>query len=223
MSYGQNKASGLEAIKTITGAPWNGQQNPYPIKSGYENNIFVGDLVYVGGDGYLHNLSELLAANYPTAQAVGVFNGCSFVGSPANSIDFASPGGQYWPAGTVTSNGQDATGFVIDDPSVVFNIQTNGAGLAFNAQGSTYGVSYTYVSGSVTSPTGDFNSGTSSLVLNSSSVNPGLIGYNLRVQRFVPVPGNVPIAGGPAIPFNNVEVLIQNHSFASRPVGTTPA
>jgi len=218
MSYGQNKASGLEAIKTITGAPWNGQQNPYPIQSGYANNIFVGDLVYLGGDGYLHNLSDLGVGAYVTAQALGVFNGCSFVGSPANSIDFASPGGQYWPAGTVTSNSQDATGFVIDDPSVVFNIQTNGAGLAFNAVGGTASVSYTYVAGSTTNPTGDFNNGTSSLVLNSSSIGTGAT-LNLRVLRFVPVPGNVPLAGGPAIPFNKLEMLLQHHSFATRPAG----
>ena len=99
MSYGQNQPWGLVAVKTTTGAPWNGQTSPYLIKSGYVNNIFKGDLVYLADDGYIHNLSDLQVANYPTAQAIGVFNGCSFVTSTAtNPIDPASPGRPYWPS-----------------------------------------------------------------------------------------------------------------------------
>jgi hypothetical protein len=31
MSYGQNQPWGLQAIKTTTGATWNGQTSPYPV------------------------------------------------------------------------------------------------------------------------------------------------------------------------------------------------
>jgi len=219
MSYGQNQPWGLVAVKTTTGAPWNGQTSPYLIKSGYANNIFKGDLVYLGGDGYIHNLSDLQVANYVTAPAIGVFNGCSFVtNTSTNPIDPASPGRPYWPAGTVTLNGQDATCDIIDDPTVIFNIQSDVGGIPFNAQGATASVAYTYFAGSTTNPTGNFNTGQSSLVLNSGSIATAA-NLNVRILRFVPVSGNVPLAGGAAIPYNNVEVLIQNHQFVTRPVG----
>lgn len=214
MSYGQNQPWGLVAVKTTTGATWNGQTSPYLIQSGYANNIFKGDLVYLGNDGYIHNLSDLQLANYPTAQAIGVFNGCSFATNTAtNPIDPASPGRPYWPAGTVTLNNVDASCDIIDDPSVIYNIQADAGGVPFNAQGTTASVTYTYISPSTTNPTGNFNTGASSMVLNTGTIgtDPTL---NLRILRFVNVSGNLP-----AIPFNNVEVIIQNHSFVQRAVG----
>jgi len=41
---------------------------------------------------------------------------------------------------------------------------------------------------------------------------------NVKILRFVPVAGNVPVGNGNSrVPFNNVEVIIQNHTFAKRP------
>lgn len=219
MSYGQNQPWGLMAIKTINGGTWNGQTNQYLIKSSYAQNIFKGDLVYLGADGYIHNLSELTAGVYPTAQAIGVFNGCSFVTSTAtNPIDPASPARPYWPAGTVTFNNQDATCDIIDDPSVTYNIQSDVGGVPFNAQGATASVGYTYVNASTTNPTGNFGTGTSLVVLNSGSI--GIAAdLNIRILRFIPVAGNPSPAAGPTVGYNNVEVLIQNHSFAQRAPG----
>lgn len=215
MSYGQNQPWGLMAVKTTNGSTWNGQTSQYLIQSGYANNIFKGDLVYLGDDGYIHNLSDLQAANYPEAQAIGVFNGCSFVTPTAtNPIDPASPGRPYWPAGTVTANAQDATCDIIDDPSVIFNIQCNGATL-FNAQGGTAPVAYTYFGNppSLTNPTGNFQTGISQMLLNTATIGTDAA-FNLRILRFVPYSGNAP-----GILYNNVEVLIQNHSFAQRAPG----
>lgn len=218
MSYGQNQAWGLQAIKTINGASWNGQTSSYLISSGYANNIFKGDLVYLGADGYIHNLSDLQAGSYPTAQALGVFNGCSFQTTVAtNPIDPASPGRPYWPGGTVTLNSQDATCDIIDDPNVIFNIQADSGGVPFSAQGGTASVAYTYVTGSTTNPTGNTLTGTSLVVLNTTSIGTAA-NLNLRILRFVPVSGNVSTASS-TVPYNNVEVLIQNHSFTQRPVG----
>ena len=58
MSYGVNQPWGLQAIKTINGSTWNGQTSTYFISSGYTNNIFKGDLVFVGPDGFIGNLSD---------------------------------------------------------------------------------------------------------------------------------------------------------------------
>lgn len=218
MSYGQNQPWGLMAVKTTTGAPWNGQTSSYLIQSGYINNIFKGDLVYLGADGYIHNLADLTTGTYQTRQAIGVFNGCSFATSTAtNPIDPASPGRPYWPGGTVTLNAVPATCDIIDDPSVIFNIQADSTGVPFNGQGDTASVAYTYLGSSTTNPDGNTNTGISKVVLNVASITSGTAHdplKNLRILRFVPVSGNTS-----DIPYNNVEVLIQNHSFTSRPAG----
>lgn len=217
MSYGQNQPWGLMAIKTINGGTWNGQTSQYLIQSGYANNIFKGDPVYLGNDGYIHNLSDVGAGSVGAHQILGVFNGCSFQTSVAtNPIDPASPGRSYWPAGTTTFNNIDATCDIIDDPSVIFNIQSDSAGVPFNMQGATAAVAYTLLAPSLTNPAGNTNTGTSLVVLNTGTFN---VGVNVKILRFVPVSGNVPVGNGNnRVPFNNVEVIIQNHSFASRPV-----
>ena len=217
MAYGQNGAWGMQAVKTTTGAPWNGQTSSYLIQSGYPNNIFKGDLVYLGGDGYIHNLFDLGSPTYTAFQAIGVFNGCSFVTTTAtNPIDPASPGRPYWAAGTVTLENQIAIASIIDDPAVVFNIQSDAVGLPFSALGSTASVFYPSSGGG--NPDGNFSTGQSLMILNSSGLN-GNVLQNLKILRFVPVEGNVPKSGGAPIPYNNVEVIIQNHSFETRPAG----
>lgn len=229
MAYGQNQPWGLKAIKTTNGATWNGQTSQYLIESGYRNNIFVGDLVYLGDDGFIHNLSELGVGAYGTAQAIGVFNGCSFTTPTSiNPIDPASPGRQFWPALTVTPGGVPATCDIIDDPSVIYDVQSSGGvgvapplfvpgSIPFDAQGGTAAVSYQYfTSGLVTStenPDGNFQTGVSKLTINATLIGVNALA-NLRILRFVPVSGN-----GPDINFNNVEVIIQNHSFVSRQPG----
>lgn len=227
MSYGQNQPWGLKAIKTTNGSTWNGQTSQYFIQSGYPNNIFKGDLVYLSG-GYIRNLSDLGVGSYPTAQAIGVFNGCSFTTPTSiNPIDPASPGRQFWPAGTVTPGGVPATCDIIDDLSVIFNIQVAGGptippaltpsgSIVIANLGLTASVAYSYFPGpplSTTSPTGNFQTGISSMVLNTLSLGNGS-NLNLRILRLVPDVNN---AFG--LNFNNVEVIIQNHSFASRPAG----
>jgi len=216
MSYGQNQPWGLMAIKTVNGATWNGQTSQYFIQSGYPNNIFKGDPVYLGDDGYIHNLSDVGAGSIGAHQILGVFNGCSFQTSVAtNPIDPASPGRSYWPAGTNTFNNIDAVCDIIDDPNVIYNIQSDSAGVPFNAQGSTAAIAYTLISPSLTNPAGNTNTGSSLVVLNTGTFN---VGVNVKILRFVPVSGNVPVGNGTnRVPYNNVEVIIQNHSFASRP------
>jgi hypothetical protein len=220
MSYGQNQPAGLVSQNTTTSAIYNGQNRRYFIQSGYANNIFRGDLVYLGADGFIHNLSDLQAANYPTAQALGVFNGCSYVQpTAANPTDPASPGRPFCPGGTVTSNGTPATCDILDDPWIVYSIQADAGGVPWDAQGATAPVGYTYVPASVTNAAGNTLTGQSSLVLNSGQIGVNAA-FNLRIIGFDPNPSNpIPLpAGGPS-PYVNVLVLIQNSSFVVRPVG----
>jgi hypothetical protein len=220
--------TGLQAVKTITGAPWNGQTNPYYIQSGYANNIFKGDLVTLDTNGFIINMRDIApndgsTANTAGAGPIGVFNGCSFVTNTAtNPIDPASPGRPYWPAGTVTLNGVPAIANIIDDPNVVFTIQTYAAGYQWSAINGTALVSWPLSGGNIV--LGNFLTGQSQMVAAAPGI---LITSPLRILRFVPQDGNVPtppsinpaIAQGLAIPYNTVEVLIQNHAYLSRPVG----
>lgn len=217
MSYGQNQAWGLQAIKTINGGTWNGQTSSYLIQSGYGNNIFKGDLVFLGANGYIQNLCDANMGVYGAQQAIGVFNGCSFSTTTAtNPIDPSSPGRPYWPAGTMTLNGVPATCDIIDDPSVIFNIQCDGVvPLGIGAQGQTASVSYV-VTGVPPNAVvqGNFTTGISLMVLATNTAAVGNATFNLRILRLVNTPGNLP-----GIAYNNFEVLIQNHSFVQRAVG----
>ncbi len=218
MSYGQNQPWGLQAVKTINGGTWNGQTSQYRIKSTYAINIFKGDPVYIGNDGYIRNVSDVDQNNVALHQILGVFNGCSFQTSTAtNPIDPASPGRSYWPGGTATFNNIDATCDIIDDPNVIYNIQSGPEGVPFNKQGATAPIIYKYVTGSTTNPTGNTNTGTSMVTLDSGNI--GTANVSCKILRFVPVDGNVPITNGAStVPYNNVEVIIQNHTFAARPL-----
>ncbi len=122
----------------------------------------------------------------------------------------------YWPANTVTLNNVDATAFIIDDPNVIYNIQSDATGVAFVNQGKTANVHFTVSGGFVS---GNTITGNSSVVLNTTGIGT-TSNFNLRIRAFVPVPGNVPPSTGSAIPFNNVEVLIQNHSLVQRAIGS---
>lgn len=222
MAYGSNQPNGLQAVRMQTGAPYNGQTNPYLIASGYANNIGRGDLVYINTTtGYLQNLSDYSSAgttlNYQTTIALGVFNGCSFQTSVAtNPIDPASPGRQYWPAGTVTLGGIPAIAQVIVDPSVVYSVQTtstNGTGATQANVGDNAKAVYTFTNGISNVNT---QNGMSTLALNIQTTAIGSPTFNFFIDALSPYPNN--IAGQQ---YNNVEVMISNHYF--RLMGTTVA
>lgn len=234
MSYGQNLPNGLQATKTITGAPFTGQVNTYLIKSGYGNNIFRNDPVVIGGgaggsdatqQGYVISLYDYNASvahtsgtNFRLGASLGVFDGCSFTTpTSVNPIDPASPGRSFWPAGTVTLGTMPAIANIIDDPNVVFNIQTNGVtGIQQANMGCTAPVVFTLTTGIVQ---GNTNTGESTVALDQSNLvtNGASTNYNLKLLRFVADPRNIPATATVNSPYNNVEVIINNHFYASRP------
>lgn len=236
MSYGQNLPNGLQATKTITGAPFTGQVNTYLIQSGYGNNIFRGDPVVIGGaaagsdatqQGYVISLYDYNASVahtsgvlYKQGASLGVFDGCSFTTpTSVNPIDPASPGRSFWPAGTVTLGTMPAIANIIDDPNVVFNIQTNGVtGIKQSNMGCTAPVAFTFnaTTGIVT---GNLATGESSVALDQANLNVSSAStpWNLKLLRFVGDPRNIPATVAVNSPYNNVEVIINNHFYASRP------
>ena len=96
--------------------------------AGEATNLFYGQVVHIGADGYIA-LSTATGADgttnaLPTGTALtgslGVFVGCEYVNDQGQPT-FA----QYYPSGT--SNGGAIRAYVVDDPNVLFQVQADGA------------------------------------------------------------------------------------------------
>tara|TARA_R110000822_G_scaffold185794_2_gene324883 strand:- start:1231 stop:1842 length:612 start_codon:yes stop_codon:yes gene_type:complete len=118
---------GLRPVKRADGMPYAGATSSYLIDpAGEATNLFYGQVVHIGADGYIA-LSTATGANGTTNAfpigttlrgSLGVFVGCEYVNAQGQVI-FS----QYYPSGT--------TGvvkcYVVDDPNVLFEAQLDGA------------------------------------------------------------------------------------------------
>lgn len=181
MSYGVNAPQGLVPCQTVTGAPWTASIRTYQIASGYATSIFIGDPVLPLTTGYI----SATTTNAASQKYLGVFLGCQYTLSPAQTPTPVSQG--YWPASTSVVSGTTVNAYVLIDPMVMYDVQSDVSGVTFaqnfsNAlvqlgTGSTAtGISGAYISGLTTTNT-----------------------YNLTVQDLTPAAGN---AWG--IAYNNV-------------------
>ena len=106
---------GLRPVRKLDGSPFINAQNRYRIASGYATAIFQGDLVKpVTGGGI-----ERAVAN-TSDKVVGVFNGVFYTDPTTQKPTFKN----YYPGGVAAS---DIIANVIDDPSVVYSIDSDGA------------------------------------------------------------------------------------------------
>ena len=106
---------GLRPVRKLDGSPFINAQNRYRIASGYATAIFQGDLVKpVTGGGI-----ERAVAN-TSDKVVGVFNGVFYTDPTTQKPTFKN----YYPGGVAPS---DIIANVIDDPSVVYSIDSDGA------------------------------------------------------------------------------------------------
>ncbi len=229
MSYGQNLPWGLQPTRSLGASTWNGQTNPYFIQSGYNNNIFKGDPVVIAGTadaggtqtGYIISIYDVNGNTYTAAPTFGVFDGCSFITPTAtNPIDPASPGRQYWPAGTQTLNGVPAVANIVDDPNTVFNVQSGNPGVAQTDVGATYDYSIPVSGGGIVQ--GNTNTGTSRVLLSNTALRgAGTDVNNALVIAIAPSPPNPTLVPLATPQYNNVEVLIQNHQYIRRAIART--
>lgn len=116
---------GLKPVKRVDGMPYAGAVTHYLIDpAGEATNIFTGQVVILGADGYIA-LSTATGADITTNNlggsglgAVGVFMGCEYVNAQGQVVH--SP---YYPSGTTGV----VKAYVVDDPMVLFQAQANGA------------------------------------------------------------------------------------------------
>ena len=106
---------GLKPVRKLDGSPFINAQNRYRIAANYGTPIYQGDLVKpVAGGGIeraVANTSDLV---------VGVFNGVFYTDPTTQKPTWKN----YYP-GTV--NASDIVATVIDDPNVVYKIDSDGA------------------------------------------------------------------------------------------------
>ena len=117
---------GLKPVKRADGMAYAGATSQYMIDpAGEATNLFNGQVVHIGADGYIA-LSTATGADagtnaLPTGTtltgSLGVFVGCEYENSEGQTT-FS----QYYPSGSI-----NAKAFVVDDPNVLFQVQADGA------------------------------------------------------------------------------------------------
>jgi hypothetical protein len=169
---------GLRPINRIDGMPYAGATQTFLIDpAGEATNIFYGQVVIIGADGYLA-ISTATGADITTNNlggngigAIGVFVGCEFVNAQGQVI-FS----QYYPSGTTGV----VTAKVITDPSVAFQAQLDGSG----AQ-SVLGTN-TFFAAVQSTSTGSTRTGNSTSALDASVVTTAAA---FRIVGFVEIEG----------------------------------
>lgn len=137
MAYGINAPFGLRPLYNLGSGTLTSQTRPYQIYASadgattYNSDIFTGDpVVFASNDtfGYPGTIARynpvFIASNegslYSTTPLLGVFQGCEYTAPDGEVIK--SP---YWPAKQTVRKGTKITAHIMDDPSVVYDIQVS--------------------------------------------------------------------------------------------------
>lgn len=118
---------GLRPVKRADGLPYAGATSMYLIDpAGEATNLFYGQVVHIGADGYIalstgtgaDGTTNALPTGTTLTGSLGVFVGCEYVNSMGQTVY-----GQYYPSGTTGV----CKAYVVDDPNVLFQCQLDGA------------------------------------------------------------------------------------------------
>ena len=186
----QDAPFGLRPVKSSLSSQ---RQNRYRIASGYDTNIFQGDLVTVATNGTITRV-----APGATALCLGVFNGCEYVDANGD-VKFSN----HWPA---DATGTNIFANIIDDPSATFEVQGNAAFPVTDLFGNFDIVD--------NSPVGRTASGVSSMEL-AVSTGAATAGLALKAIDISQDPEN----SDTATANTNVIVKINNHLFSAGTAG----
>jgi hypothetical protein len=155
---------GLKPVKRADGMAYAGATSQYLIDpAGEATNLFYGQVVHIGADGYIA-LSTATGADATTnalptgttlTGSLGVFVGCSYINAQGQQIY-----GQYYPSGTTGV----VTAYVVDDPNVIFQAQLDGA-----ADQSDVGAN-TFFAAAQSTSTGSTTTGNSTSALDATTV-----------------------------------------------------
>jgi hypothetical protein len=169
---------GLRPVNRVDGMPYAGATQTFLIDpAGEATNIFYGQVVIIGSDGYLA-ISTATGADITTNNlggngigAIGVFVGCEYVNAQGQVIN-----SQYYPSGTTGV----VTAKVITDPFVTFQAQLDGS-----ATQSALGTN-TFFAAVQSTSTGSTTTGNSTSALESTVVTTAAA---FRIVGFVELEG----------------------------------
>jgi hypothetical protein len=183
---------GLRAVNEIGGLPYAGSTRTFLIDpAGTAANIYNGSPVYVNANGYLAVATatgaDATTNGFPVGTSntgiVGVFVGCSFVNAQGQQI-FS----QYYPTGTTGV----ITAQVIDDPDVVFQVQSAGS-----VTQAALGANVFFSTGAVATGSTTTGNSTASVVAGASAVTttaafriigfPNSVGFSVVGDAFTDV------------------------------------
>ena len=185
---------GCKPVRMMGGAPYSGGQSRYRIASGATTPIFQGDLVTQLTAGVLGR-----HAASGTVPIVGVFNGVSYTDPTTGEQIFKN----HYP-GSISAS--DIVANVIDDPNVVFDVQSDEAFPVADLFGNFDIVEQ--------SPVGSTLSGKSNAELDTST-GATTATLPLKAIDISQDPDNSDVASANT----NVLVVIQNHIMGQKGAG----
>jgi hypothetical protein len=185
---------GCKPVRMMGGAPYSGGQSRYRIASGATTPIFQGDLVTQLTAGVLGR-----HAASGTVPIVGVFNGVSYTDPTSGEQIFKN----HYP-GSISAS--DIIANVIDDPNVVYEIQSDEAFPVADLFGNFDIVEQ--------SPVGSTLSGKSNAELDTST-GATTAGLPLKAIDISQDPDNSDVASANT----NVLCVIQNHVMGQKGAG----
>lgn len=156
---------GLKPVNELGGTPYAGATRTFLLNpDGSAATIYNGSPVYINSSGYLAVASatgaDATTNGFPTGSAntgiVGVFVGCSYINAQGQVI-YA----QYYPTGTTGV----VNAYVVDDPGVVFQVQSAGSVAQTALGANTFFSTGAVLTGSTTT-----GNSTASVVAGSSAI-----------------------------------------------------
>ena len=185
---------GLRPVRMMGGEPYSGGQSRYRIASGATTPIYQGDLVTQLTAGVLGR-----HAATGTVPIVGVFNGCSYTDPTSGEQVFKN----YYP-GSISAS--DIIASVVDNPNVVFEVQSDAALPVADLFGN-----FDIVDGS---PVGDTKSGRSNTELDVTT-GATTATLPLKALDISQDPDNSDVSSANT----NAYVVIQNHIAGQKGAG----
>jgi hypothetical protein len=117
---------GLKPVNLIGGQVFAGATRQMQIASGYNTNIFYGDLVKRVSDGTIEK-----DTGTTTATPCGVFLGVQFTNASTGQVQQQ----QFYPASTAIKSGTQIFAVVADDPDTLFQVVSCSSGTTVAAIG----------------------------------------------------------------------------------------
>lgn len=178
-----SRINGFRPVKSITGAPYNGQANVYFVPSSDSTVIMVGDAVKILGDARaatgVATVTRCGATDIPVGVVVGIlFTGVGDANNMPPVTDLNTP--VYRRAST------DRYLLVADDPNLIYEVQYAGTSVAAATITANVGQN-----GQFTTTAGSTTSGSSGMQLDSTGLATTAT-LPLKIVGFPNRPDNIP-------------------------------